>query len=274
MAARDKGKYGLAHLVLLVFCLLILAPVLLLVNVALKSNVEFLNSPLSFVKELEWSNFTEAWLQAEMGLYFKNSVIITFFVSAFTCIVATMAAYPIAREHYRGSRFVHMLFMSALFLPVGLVPLVVIMDNLGFMNSYIGFILFKTGGSLAIAVFILVAFVKSLPRELDEAAAMDGCGYLRFIFTIVFPLIKPAFFTVAMLTAMNAWNDFINPLLFMTDKSMRPLTAGLYMFFGQFSTNWTILAAGIIVVAAPLMTAYVFLQKYIIAGVTSGAVKG
>lgn len=274
MATRDKGKYGLAHLVLSVFCLLILSPVLLLVNVALKSNVEFLNSPLSFVQELEWRNFAEAWLQAEMGLYFKNSVIITFFVSVCTCVVATMAAYPIARQHYRGSQFVHMLFMSALFLPVGLVPLVVIMDNLGFMNSYIGFILFKTGGSLAIAVFILVAFVKSLPRELDEAAAMDGCGYLRFIFTIVFPLIKPAFFTVAMLTAMNAWNDFINPLLFMTDKSMRPLTAGLYMFFGQFSTNWTILAAGIIVVAAPLMMAYVFLQKYIIAGVTSGAVKG
>jgi raffinose/stachyose/melibiose transport system permease protein len=185
-----------------------------------------------------------------------------------------MAAYPIARNHFRGSNIIFILFLSALFLPVGLVPLIFIMKYLGFMNTYYGFILLKIGSSLSIASFILVGFVKGIPRELDEAAAIDGCGYVRYIFSILMPLMKPALFTVGMLTGITTWNDFINPFLFMTQKEMRPLTSGLYMFFGQYSTNWTILAAGIIVVAAPLMITYFFLQRFIISGVTNGALKG
>lgn len=264
----------LANLVLILVSLLMLGPALIIVNVALKTNQEFLNTPLTIVKSLQWHNFVEAWVQAEMGLYFKNSLFFTLLVSVGTCFVATLAAFPIARKHFKGSNVIYLLFLSALFLPVGLVPLIVVMKYLGFTNTYHGFILLKIGSSLSIAVFILTGFIKGLPRELDEAAAIDGCGYLRYIMMMVFPLIKPAFLTVAMLTGIGTWNDFITPFLFLTDKEMRPLTAGLYLFFGQYSTNWTILAAGIMVVAAPIILVYFFLQKYIISGVTSGAIKG
>lgn len=124
------------------------------------------------------------------------------------------------------------------------------------------------------SIFILTGFIKGVPRELDEAAVIDGCGYLRFIVSIIFPLMKPAIATVGMLSAIGVWNDFINPYLFLTTKGMRPLTAGLYLFFGEYFTNWTLLSAGIIIVVLPLIILYVFVQKYIISGVMTGAIKG
>ncbi|WP_309119136.1 carbohydrate ABC transporter permease [Paenibacillus sp.] len=263
-----------ANAVLMLVALGMLGPMLLVLNVALKSNTEFLRTPLTLTQSLQWENFRLAWVQADMEIYFKNSVLFTVLVAVGTCVIATMAAYPIARNHMKGANFFYLLFLSSLFLPVGLVPLLYVMQYLGFMNSYPGFILLKIGSSLSISIFILTGFIKSVPKEMDEAAAIDGCGYLRYIFTIVFALIKPAAFTVGMLIAIGTWNDFISPFLFLTYKEMRPLTAGLYLFFGQYSTNWTILAAGIIMVAFPLIVAFVFLQRFIISGITSGALKG
>ncbi|WP_214626506.1 carbohydrate ABC transporter permease [Paenibacillus agaridevorans] len=271
---RINGKSIASNLVLIIVSLLILGPLFLILNISMKTTEEFLNNPVTIFKTLNWSNFKVAWIQAEMKVYFKNSFIYTIFGALGTCVIATLAAYPIARKHFKGSNLIYLLFLSAIFLPGGLVPLLFIMKFMGFTNTYYGFILMKIAYGLPIAIFILVGFVKGLPKELDEAAAIDGCGYFRYILTVVFPLIKPAFLTVAMLSAIGIWNDFINPYLFITDKEMRPLTSGLYMFFGQYSTNWTVLSAGIILVAAPLVLLYFFLQRFIISGVTSGAVKG
>ncbi|WP_130858975.1 carbohydrate ABC transporter permease [Gracilibacillus phocaeensis] len=271
---KDIGKRTVANLVLILVSLLIFIPLLLILNVALKTSQEFLTHPISIVESFKWSNFKEAWVQAEMNIYFINSFIYTFFGSLGTAVIATLAAFPIARQHFKGANLVYLLFLAALFLPGGLVPLLFIMNVLNFMDTYHGFILLKIAMGLPVSIFILTGFLKGLPKELDEAATMDGCGYLKYIMLIVFPLIKPAFFTVTMLAAIGIWNDFINPYLFITEKEMRPLTAGLYMFFGQYSTNWPVLAAGIIVVAAPLVLIYLFLQRYIISGITSGAVKG
>lgn len=269
-----RWQKSLANLVLLAVTSLMIGPSLLVLNIAFKSNEEFLKAPLTLTKTLQFHNFVEAWLQADMGIFFKNSVIYTVVVSIGTCVIAAMAAYPVARNHFRGSKYLYLIFLSALFIPSSLVALLFVMKFLGLINSYHGFILFKIASSLPMAVFILVGFMKGVPRELDEAAEMDGCGYLRYIFSIIFPLIQPAFSTVAMLTAINTWNDFISPFLLITDKSLRPLTSGLFLFFGQYSTNWTLLSAGIIVVTLPLVILFIFLQRYIISGVTSGAIKG
>ncbi len=269
-----KLQHGLANAILIFATLMMIIPLLLMVNVSLKTSEEFLKYPIMLVQSPQWHNFVEVWIQGEMNIYFKNSLIYAISVPLATCFVSGVAAYPIARNHFRGSNFVYILFLSALFLPVALVPLFFIMRFLGFMNSYYGYILLMVGNSLSVSIFIFVAFVKGVPRELDEAAAIDGCGYFRFIVTMILPLMKPAIATVSMLVAIGTWNDFINPYLFLTDRGMRPLTAGLYLFFGQYSTNWTFLTAGIIVVVAPLFVAYVFLQKFIVSGLTSGAIKG
>ncbi|MFC5406977.1 carbohydrate ABC transporter permease [Cohnella soli] len=271
---HGKLQRSLANAVLLLTALMMVVPMLLVVNIALKSREEFLNYPLQPVGSPQWQNFTEVWKQAEMSTYFANSLIYAVAVPLITCLISGMAAYPIARNHFRGAGFIYLVFLSALFLPVALVPLFFIMKYLGFINTYYGYVLLMVGNSLSVAIFIFVAFVKGIPRELDDAAAIDGCGYFRFIFTVVLPLMKPSLATVAMLGAIGTWNDFINPYLFLSDREMRPLTAGLYLFFGQYSTDWTFLAAGIIVVVAPLFAVYVFLQKFIVSGVTSGAIKG
>ncbi|MDN4525178.1 carbohydrate ABC transporter permease [Fictibacillus fluitans] len=271
---RFLSKSLLPNAVLLAVALIMLIPMLQIVNVALKSNAEFLANPISIVKKPQWSNFIEAWTSAEMSIYFFNSFIYTFFVAAGVCIVATLAAYPIARKHVKGSNFLYMLFLSALFLPAGLVPLLFIMKYLNLMNTYHGFILMKIGGGLSVAVFIFTAFIKGIPKELDEAAAIDGCGYLRYVLTILLPLMKPAIMTVGMLSAIGTWNDFISPYVFLIDKELRPLTSGLYMFMGEYTVNWPILASGILIIAAPLLIAFIFLQKFIVSGITAGSIKG
>lgn len=268
------GERLAANAILLVVTAIILGPLLLLVNVSLKSDGEMLRAPVALVQEIHWDNYATAWKKADMSLYFKNSVLLTVGTVLATCFLATLAAFPLARGHFRGSGIVFLLYVASLFMPIGLVPMVFVMKYLGFMNTYYGFILLKTGSGLALAIIIFTGFIRSVPRELDDAAMIDGSGYLRYIFAVVFPLIVPASATIALLVSINVWNDFINPFLFMTDKEMRPLTAGLYLFFGQFSVDWTILAAGIIMVASPIIVAFAFLQRFIIAGATQGAIKG
>lgn len=274
MTSRLNLDRIITHLILILVTASIIFPIFFIINTSLKSVDEFLKYPAVLVKEPRWDNYVKAWQQAEMGIYFKNSVIITFFTALFICLFSSIAAFPISRNHFKGSNFIYLVFLSSTFLPTSLVPMVFIMKYLGFMNTYHGFILRNVGASIALPIFILVGYIKSIPKELDEAGVIDGCGYIRYIITVIIPLLKPAIATVFILTAIGAWNDFINPFLFLTDKDMRPLTSGLYMFVGQFSTDWTILCAGVIIIALPLIITYVFLQKYIISGMTSGAIKG
>ncbi|MCD9020372.1 carbohydrate ABC transporter permease [Cohnella silvisoli] len=274
MRMQSKIQTGLVNAALGALTLTMVVPLLLVLNVALKSDAEFLNHSLGLVESPQWDNFRQVWIQGEMGVYFQNSLIYAVLASLGACLISGLAAFPIARKHFRGSQVVYFVFLSALFFPVALVPLLYVMNALALINTYYGYVLLMIGNSLSISVFIFVAFVKGVPRELDEAAAIDGCGYFRYILTIVFPLMKPAIATVGMLVAIGTWNDFINPYLFLTDRNMRPLTSGLYLYFGQYATKWNYLSAGIIVVTAPLFAAYFFLQRYIVSGVTSGAIKG
>ncbi|WP_411334026.1 carbohydrate ABC transporter permease [Metabacillus indicus] len=271
---KSFAKNLIPNIILMVITLIMVVPLLQVINIALKSNQEFLSSPISIVKDPQWGNFLEAWVSGEMSTYFLNSFIYTAAVSIGVCLIATLASYPIARKHIKGSNFFYLLFLSALFLPAGLVPLLFLMKYLNLMNTYHGFIILKIGGGLSVAVFIFTAFIKGIPKELDEAAAIDGCGYLRYVLTILLPLMKPAIMTVGMLTAIGTWNDFVGPYVFLIDKELRPLTSGLYMFMGEYAVNWPILASGILIVAAPLVIAFIFLQRFIVSGITAGSIKG
>lgn len=275
MNSEKRAVKIIANIVLLIVTAIMLIPILMVVNIALKTPEEFLKYPLTIVRSIRWQNFTDAWNQAEMYIYFKNSVLFTFTSVAGVIFFATIASYPISRKHLKkASDFVYMMFLSGLFMPSSLVSIIMVMKVLHFYNTYHGYIIYTMAGGMPMAIFILTGFIKGIPRELDEAAVIDGCGYIRFIVTIIIPLMKPAVATLGMLTAIGAWNDFINPYLFLTTRSMRPLTAGLYLFFGEYFTNWTLLSAGIIIVVLPLIILYAFVQRFIIAGVMNGAVKG
>lgn len=274
MKNESRAVKAFVNIILLLVMALMLLPIIMVVSISLKSPEEFLKYPLALVRSVRWQNYADAWTQAEMYIYFKNSIIFTFAIVTGVVFFGTIASYPISRRHMRGSNLLYMMFLSGLFLPTSLVPTILLMRTLHFYNTYHGYIIHAVAGGIPISIFILTGFIKGVPRELDEAAVIDGCGYLRFIVTVIFPLMKSAIVTLGMLTAIGAWNDFISPYLFLTNKSMRPLTAGLYLFFGEYFTNWTVLSAGIIITALPLIILYVFVQKFIISGVMSGAVKG
>lgn len=262
------------HLPLVLVSALMISPLFFILNIALKTKEEFLKYPFKIASSMEWGNFLLAWNQANMGTFYKNSFIYAFGSAFVVCLTAAFAAYPLSRSHFKWANVIYIMFMVSLFLPVSIIPVLFLMKYLQLMNTYHGFILYQAGNQLGLAIFIFYGFIKSIPKELDEAASVDGCGYLRYISSIILPIMKPSIVTVMMLACINSWNDFIGPYLYLSKPNMRPLTSGLYLFIGQFSIDWTVLTAGIIIVASPLIILYIFLQKFIISGIASGAVKG
>lgn len=263
------------HLLFVVVCLYTIIPILSILNVAFKSKGEFLLNPTTIVQAPILTNFTTAWNQANMGRAFVNSIILSFFIPMGICILSTFAAFPICRKHFKGADWIRSLFLLSLFLPVtaGLIPKIMMFRALNLMNHLHGLIIAGWAG-IALPVLILDGYLKSIPRDLDEAAVIDGCGYLKYIVKVIFPLAKPVMATVLIITTLGAWNDFMGPFIFLTEPSKRPLSTALYMFVGTYSTDYTVMCAGVIIATAPIVISYVLLQRFVIAGVVSGAVKG
>jgi raffinose/stachyose/melibiose transport system permease protein len=160
----------------------------------------------------------------------------------------------------------------ALFLPPALIPQFQLILNLGLFNTRTGFILLFVVNP--IGMIILVNYIKSIPRELDESAAVDGCGYFRFIFQVIMPLIRPAVATVTVLHAIGIWNEIVAPTIYLTDSDLYPITRGLIVFEGVYGSNWPALAAAVLMLAVPMIVLFMVLQRYIISGLTAGSVKG
>lgn len=272
LGSRKKYHWG-NHLVLFFCVLLILIPILYVFNTALKSDAEFTRDILGVVKIVSFTNFIDAFEKANMGTYAFNSVFFTLVVASMTVLLCAMASYPISRRLIKGSKFFYVLFMSGILLPGALIPTYLLMNNLGLLMTYHGFVLLLISGNLSISIFILTGFIKGIPVEIDEAAKIDGCSNFRIVFRMIFPLLKAPMATVFMLVSLNVWNDFFSPFIYLTD-SQRTLPTGLYTFRGQHVTQWPILMAGTLLVLVPIMILYVFLQRYMIAGITAGATKG
>lgn len=262
------ARYTIVLLVLLVY----LIPLLVLLNTTMKTQFEYLRSPVSIAESFQFSNFTDAWTKGNFSTYIGNSLFYTVVSTALSILLSVFAAFPIARGYIKYSSLIYVLFTISLFIPNPLVPQFKLMNVLGLYNTQIGYILLRTGGT-GIAFLLFVGYVKSISRELDEAAAMDGCGYMRYLLTILIPLSKPVLATGTMLTAIGVWNDIIGPTIYLSDDSKQPITRGLFAFSGQYLNNWPLLACGIVIVAAPLVILYMFVQKYLVSDALAGAVK-
>jgi raffinose/stachyose/melibiose transport system permease protein len=260
------------YLIVLLLLAIYLFPLFYLFNVSMKTQFEYLKDPIAIAESLRPSNFLEAWEKGNFANYMWNSVLYTGVSTILSLIMSLIAAFPITRGYVKFSAFFYTFFLISLFLPNPLVPQFALMSELGLYNTQIGYILLRTSGT-GIAFLLIAGYVKSISRELDEAAAMDGCGYFRYLFTILLPLTKPVLATGVILTAIGTWNDIITPVIYLSDPDLAPVTKGLFAFRGQYLNNWPLLACGIIIVAAPLIVLYSFLQKYIVDGALAGAVK-
>lgn len=262
----------LMFIILLVLAAVYLGPLLTVVNVSLQSRQEFSLDPTALARQPQFSNFVTAWNKANFPLYLRNSLLYTAVATGVYVLTAVFVAFPIARRYVRGSRFLFSLFVVALFLPYALIPQFQLMLRLRLYNTPVGYILLFLVDPIGIV--ILVNYIRSIPRELDEAAAMDGSGYARFVLRVMFPLIKPALASVIVLHAIGIWNEYVTPLIYLPKKSLMPITRGLMVFYGQYGNDWTTLAAAILMLTVPIAVLFLALQRWIYAGVLQGSVRG
>jgi raffinose/stachyose/melibiose transport system permease protein len=262
-----------AYAILALLALIDAIPLAFVLLVSLMSTRQFAINAASFPDPIMWSNYTTAWVKGTFNIYFVNSLIYTSSIVIGTLVVSTLAAFPIARGHLRGTNVFYILFLSGILLPAGIIPQFFILQQLGLYNTQIGYILLWCS-RVALPIFILTGFIKTIPTELDDAAAIDGCSYIRYVFQIIVPLLAPALSIVGLILAIRVWNDIIGPVIFLPSRAIKPVSAGLLQFFNENAADWTLIAAAILITALPLILLYAFTQRYIIAGITSGALKG
>lgn len=264
----NTASYGVTLALILLYVL----PLLIMLNTSFKSFPDFLADPLAIATDFHWDNYTQAWKEGKFSVYIWNSVLYTSVSTFFTIFLSLLAAFPVARHYVRWSSFLYLFFIMSQFLPNPIVAQFKLMLALDLYNSELGYILLRTTGA-GVIFLMFVGYIKSISRELDEAAGMDGCGYTRYMFQIALPLMKPIIATGVILTAIGTWNDLIVPTMYISDQTKWPITAGLINFQGQYGNNWPLLACGTMIVALPLILLYVFIQRYIVDGALAGAVK-
>ncbi len=258
-----------------VYALLIFYPLANMVLSSFKSTREILRAPFALPSKFELSNYVTVWIDKGFGHYFLNSLWITAVSMAFVLLFGSMAAYGVSRYRYRLSTFVYMLFLSGIMLPLkaAIIPLFILMKNLGLVDRPLSVILIFAAMGLPSTVFILSGFMKSVPIDLEYAARIDGCNDWAIYRRIVMPVVSPAIALVTIYNAVPIWNDFFFPLVFLQSDRWKTLPVGLTTFFGQYSTNWSLLFTGLSIAVLPMLMLYLFMAKYFIRGMTAGAVK-
>ena len=258
--------------ILLLFTVVYLVPALLLINTSFKTLSEFFQDPIGLASGLNFENFTSAWERANFPQYMWNTFFYTAVATGIFVVSTLFVAFPIARGYFKGSNFLLTLYVIALFLPPALIPQFQLILNLGLFNTRPGYILLFLVNP--IGMIIMVNYMKSIPRELDESAAVDGAGYFIFVRKIIFPLIRPAVATVTVLHAIGIWNEIVMPTIYLTSSDLYPITRGLIVFEGVYGSDWPGLAAAVLMLIIPMAALFLFMQRYIISGLTSGSVKG
>jgi raffinose/stachyose/melibiose transport system permease protein len=267
----DAGRMA-AYVFLIVLMVFYIGPLLMLFMTAFKTLPEFTKDATSLPASFSLDNFFEAWDKANFPRYLVNTVLYTVVSTVVFVVTATFLALAIARRFVRGAGPLLTLFVIALFLPAALIPQFQLILRLGLYNNPIGYILLFVVNPIGIV--ILVNYMRTIPVELDEAAAIEGCGYLRYVISIVIPLASPAIATVAVLHAIGVWNELVLATIYLTSADYYPITRGLIVFNGVYGNDWPLLAAAVLMMSVPMMVFFVIAQRWIIGGVTAGAVKG
>jgi raffinose/stachyose/melibiose transport system permease protein len=261
--------------ILCVYGLIASAPLLLMLINSARSSQEMFTDPLGLPTTINVSNYRRAWADASFSSYFLNSVIITVAAVGLCTVFALLAAYPLGRWKFRGGPLVTSYFLAGLLLPsqLGIVPIFYMLQSVGLNDSRLGLALVYAAGGLPIAVFILTAFFRGLPNELDEAGRIDGAGEFRLFAKVMVPLVRPAVATVAVFQFAPVWNDFFMPLILLRTSSKFTLPVGLTNFFGEHQADWGPVFAGLVITALPLIVLFIFASKQIVAGLTAGITK-
>ncbi|CDZ58179.1 carbohydrate ABC transporter permease [Neorhizobium galegae] len=269
------GKDGLIQIILILNTVVMLAPIVIMLFAAFKTNAQIFQSPFGIPDFTNIANITKIWGQTNFLRYLLNSVIVTGASIVVILTLGTMAAYAVGRYKFRGSSFVLMFFLAGLTLPLKLaiIPLFILMRDLGILNTQLSLIVIYVAMGLPTTVFIMTGFIATLPNELEDAARMDGASEPRIMWSIMLPLVRPALVIAGIQNVVPIWNDFFFPLIFIQKDNLKTLPQGLTTFMGEYTTDWGVLFAGLLLSSAPVIIVYIILSRQFINGMTAGAVK-
>jgi raffinose/stachyose/melibiose transport system permease protein len=250
-------------------------PFLWMVSAGFKSSSEIFAGLSLIPKDPQPGNFSRAWTDARIGQYFLNTTIVTVGSIAIVLVTVSMMGYVLGRYQFPGKKLIIIVFAVTVFLPEGytIIPIFELVHRLGLANSLAGVTLAQAGGAHVIMVLLFAGYFAQLPKELEEAAVVDGAGFLRVFWEIMLPLAKPIVATTIILLFMHSWNAFLVPLvLTLSRPDLRTLAVGIYAFRGEFFTDWSGMAAAATISLAPIVVVFLFLQRYFVEGI-AGAVK-
>ncbi len=257
-----------------VLSLILLAPLLLILFNSFKTGKAAAAMNLSLPAALEWSNFALVIQKGKLGTTFLNSMLYSVSSVLLCTLLCTMAAYVLSRNRRRLHNFLYLFLVLGIAIPINYIPLIRVMQALKLMNTRIGIVLLYTATQIPFNIFLIHSFVSKISPEIDEAAVIDGASPAALFFRIVMPLLKPVLVTVMVLTFLNTWNEFVMPLYFLSSSDKWPMTLAVYNFFGMYFKDWNLVCADIVLTSAPVIIIYLLGQKYIVSGMTAGAVKG
>lgn len=273
---RKEGQ-GFLQLILALFAAVQIFPLIWLVFFSLKDNGEiFGGNVLGPPQRFLWENYLQALFQGNVGLYFINSVIVTFSTIIISGLLAAMASYGITRMKWRLSKAVLIIFLLGLMIPIhaALLPLFIILRNLRLLNSYFSLIFPYVAFALPMAIFVFAGFLQTIPRELEESACLDGCNIYQIFATIILPLLKPAIATVSIFTYLSTWNELMFAVVFINHEKYKTLTVGIMSMVGRFTTQWGPIGAGLVIGTLPTIIIYALMSRQVQNSLTTGALKG
>ncbi len=281
LSTQGKIIQAIIIVLLAILAIIVVFPVIYIAFGSLKSRTELLVGGANiFPTKIHWENYLNAWKQANFAVYTKNSIFISLGVMAFSLIFSTMAGYVFSRTNFKIKNIIYGIFIMFMFINVGSVslrPLFELATSMHMNKSLLSVILFSVGTGQATYIFLARGYVDSVPKELDEAAKIDGCSFFMTFVKVIAPVLQPVIATIALLSFRQGWNEYILPLVFtMTNDSMRPLTVGVNMLknSGDGSAAWEIMFAGATIAVLPMIIVYCSFSKYFMGGSTAGAVKG
>ena len=274
MAKREKRLNIILAAVMWLMSLIILVPFAMIVLNSVKNVAESAVMSLRLPTELHFENFAQVLKDPKLLRSFGNSVLLTSASTVLTILLSSIGAFVLSRNRTKGNRCLYMVILLGLVAPINYITSVKVMQFFHIINTFTGAILLYTAQYIPFTVFIYYGFIGGISKTLDEAALIDGCSGPRLFYSIIFPLLKPVTMTALILNALYCWNDFIVPLYFLNSSQKWGIVMLTYNYFSQFVSSWNLVCATMLIIMAPIVILYIVGQKYLISGITAGAVKG
>lgn len=272
---KDISVKTVSHGICLTVAVTCIFPLLWMLSSSLKTQQTIFSNMSLIPKSPAWYNYVIAWTKGNFGMYFLNSLFYTVTVVTGIIIISSLAAYAFSRLEFPGKNIFFFILIATMMIPIpgGLIALYVLLLKLRLVNTRLGYILPQINAGLALGVFLLKTFFDKIPKELEDAARIDGCNKFQVYLHVALPLAKPALAVLVIFNVLTVWNEYVLALLILNDQKLMPLQRGLMVFQGQHITEYPVLMAGITITVIPVVIVYLIMQRHIISGIAAGALK-